>query len=250
MTCRICQVSIRYPGSEILARVRGQRSGHWWIRARSVAGTLCRASQTLAAAGDFVSDARRRTLSAGRWCWYVRWGGKGFVVSAEQQYAEVTTGALGALERSAELWKQGATRVTEQVGVVAKLPTPDLDEATDRYFDYLQRGIEVNRDLAKKWSGAISTLVDLARAQTSSAGEAVRGHAESVTDWISGAVDTAQKSAQEQADAIATARREQAHARYAGLSKTELTELLAQRDLPRTGTSDELIDRLVAADAQ
>lgn len=175
---------------------------------------------------------------------------RGFMVSAEQQYAEVRTGALGALERSAELWKQGATRVTEQVGVVVKLPMPDLDEATDRYFDYLQRGNEVNRDLAKKWSGAISTLGNLIRTQTSSLGEAIRGHTESITDWVSGEADTAQKSAREQAEAIATARREQARARYDGLSKTELTELLAERDLPRTGTNDDFIDRLVEADTQ
>jgi len=171
-------------------------------------------------------------------------------MSAEQQYAEVRTGALGALERSAELWKQGATRVTEQVGVVVEWPMPDLDEATDRYFDYLQRGIDVNRNFAKKWSGAIGTVADLLRTQTSSVGEAIRGHAESITDWISGEADTAQKSIREQADAIATARREQARARYDGLSKTELTELLAQRDLPRTGTNDELINRLVDADGQ
>jgi len=70
----------------------------------------------------------------------------------------------------------------------------------------------------------MSTLADLARTLASSVGEAIRGHAESITEWISGAAGTAQMSAREQADAIATAWREQAHARYDGLSKTELTE--------------------------
>ena len=35
---------------------------------------------------------------------------------------------------------------------------------------------------------------------------------------------------------------------YEGLTKAELSDKLAERDLPKTGTVDELIDRLVAAD--
>jgi hypothetical protein len=171
-------------------------------------------------------------------------------MSVQEQYADLTTGALGALERSAELWKQGATKVTDQVGVVSKMPLPDLDEAVDRYFEYLQRGIEVNRDFAKKWTDAVTTVSELAQTQTTALSDAVRGHADAITDWISGEADTAQKSAKAQADAISTAKREQARARYEGLSKAELADLLAQRDLPRNGTNDELIDRLVAADTQ
>ena len=176
-------------------------------------------------------------------------GGKGwFVMSVEQQFEDVTAGALTALGRSAELWKQGATRLTEQAGVVSKFPMPDLDEAMDRYFDYLKRGMEVNRDFAKKWTGAVGTWSDLLQVQIGSVGEAVRGHAESITAWVSGEADTAQKSAKAQADAISSAKRDQARARYEGLSKAELTDLLAQRDLPRNGTNDELVDRLVGAD--
>jgi len=172
------------------------------------------------------------------------------VVGAEQQYAEVTTGALTALERSAELWKQGTTRITEQVGLVSKMPMPDLDEAMDRYFEYLQQGIAVNRDFAKKWTGAVNDWSSVLQAQTTSVGDAIRGHSEAITEWISGEADTAQKSARAQADAISTAKRDQARARYEGLAKSELTELLAQRDLPRNGTIDELVARLVQADTE
>jgi hypothetical protein len=35
-----------------------------------------------------------------------------------------------------------------------------------------------------------------------------------------------------------------------GLSKAELSDLLARRDLPRTGNIDELIERLVEADSR
>ena len=116
-------------------------------------------------------------------------------MSVQEQYADLTTGALGALERSAELWKQGATKVTDQVGVVSKMPLPDLDQAVDRYFEYLQRGIEVNRDFAKKWTDAVTAVSELAQTQTTALSDAVRGHADAITDWISGEADTAQKSA-------------------------------------------------------
>src|SRR3954468_10410887 len=111
------------------------------------------------------------------------------------------------MERSAELWKQGATRLTEQVEVVSKLPMPDLDEAMDRYFEYLQQGIDVNRNFAKKWTGAMSTLSDVLQAQTTSVGDAIRGHSAAITEWITGEADTAQKSARAQADAISAAKR-------------------------------------------
>ena len=52
---------------------------------------------------------------------------------------------------------------------------------------------------------------------------------------------TAQRSAQAQADAISSAKRDQTRARYEGLSKA---------DLPRNGTNDELVDRLVDADTR
>ena len=41
---------------------------------------------------------------------------------------------------------------------------------------------------------------------------------------------------------------ERARARYEGLPKAELSDRLAQRDLPKTGNIDELIERLVEAD--
>jgi hypothetical protein len=38
--------------------------------------------------------------------------------------------------------------------------------------------------------------------------------------------------------------------RYEGPLKAELSELLAKRDLPKTGNIDELIERLVEADTR
>ena len=43
---------------------------------------------------------------------------------------------------------------------------------------------------------------------------------------------------------------ERARQRYEGLTKAELSDLLAKRDLPKTGNIDELIERLVEADSK
>jgi hypothetical protein len=172
------------------------------------------------------------------------------MASAEQQYLDVASGARSAVERSTDLWKQGAVRFSEQAGVVSKLPVPDLDEAFDRYFTYLQRGIEVNRELAKQWTNAFSTLINVPQIQADWLGKAVRGHSEAISDWVTGEVDTVEQAARAQAEAIAEAKTDQARARYQKLTKAELTDLLGQRDLPRNGTVDELVDRLVDADTQ
>lgn len=171
------------------------------------------------------------------------------MTSTEQRYADMASEAQSAVERSTELWKQGAVRLSEQAGMVSMLPLPDLDEAFDRYFSYLQRGVEVNRGLAKEWTAAVSTLSGAARSQLEAVSSGIRGHAEAIGDWITGEADTAVHSARKQADAIATAKREQARKRYQDLSKAELTDLLGERDLPKNGTVEELVDRLVDADS-
>jgi hypothetical protein len=43
---------------------------------------------------------------------------------------------------------------------------------------------------------------------------------------------------------------DRARQRYGGLIKAELSDLLAKRELPKTGNIDELIERLVEADSK
>ncbi len=43
---------------------------------------------------------------------------------------------------------------------------------------------------------------------------------------------------------------DKARERYEGLTKAELSDQLGQRDLPKTGNVDELVERLVEADSK
>ncbi len=72
--------------------------------------------------------------------------------------------------------------------------------------------------------GGGRTLSGIAREQAGSAGNLVRQRA-------TRAHDTARE-------------------RYEGRTKAELSDLLAERELPKSGTVDELVERLVEADSK
>jgi len=46
--------------------------------------------------------------------------------------------------------EEGAKTITDRADLVARMPTIDLTEAVTRYFEYEQRAVALNRDLAIK----------------------------------------------------------------------------------------------------
>ena len=93
--------------------------------------------------------------------------------------------------------------------------------------------------------------------QAESVGGLVREQAGSARDFVHEQAGKAEQAEQELAREARKAEREQArHAhekareRYEGLTKAELSDLLDQRHLPKTGNVDELVERLVEADSK
>ena len=182
-----------------------------------------------------------------------------------RQYSAAASQAREAVDNSADVWAQGARAVT---GRLFGLPRVDLVPAVERYFDLVQRAVEINRRLAVRWAEAAATLSGAVREQAGSAGEAVRDKAEAAADIAREQAENAERAAHQQAAKAEQAEKElarqarqaereharQAHARararYQGRPKAELSDLLAQRDLPKTGTIDELIERLAEADSR
>jgi glutamine synthetase type III len=171
------------------------------------------------------------------------------VTSLTRQYNTAASQARTAVEKTADLWTQRARTLAERF---SGLPQIDLVPAVERYFDFVQHTVELNRDLAVKWAQAASALPSVVREQAESAGkiaadkaataeQAAHEHAERATHELA---REARKIEREQA------RKAQAMARqrYEGLTKAELSDLLAERDLPKSGNTDQLIDRLVEAD--
>src|SRR5450755_1562390 len=169
--------------------------------------------------------------------------------SMTSQYSAVASQASDATERAAEFWTQGVGKLADRLP--ALLPQIDLVPAIERYFDFVQRAVTMNRSIAVEWAQAVGALSGAARDRAESASEAVRERAAS---------EQAEKAEKAQEELAREARRierqnareahEKARARYEGLPKAELSDLLAKRDLPKTGNVDELVERLVAADGK
>jgi SAP domain len=171
------------------------------------------------------------------------------MTSLTRQYSTAASQARTAVEKTAGLWTQGARTLTD---FLPGLPQIDLVPAVERYFDLVQRTVDLNRNLAVKWAEAANALPGAARERAESAGQAVRDKAAAAEQAAHEHVERATHELAAEARKIEReqARKAQAMARerYEGLTKTELSGLLAQRGLPKSGNVDELIERLVEAD--
>jgi hypothetical protein len=171
------------------------------------------------------------------------------VTSLTRQYNTAASQARTAVEKTADLWTQRARTLADRL---PGLPQIDLVPAVERYFNLVQRTVDLNRDLAVKWAEAASALPGVVREQAESAGEVAADKAATVEQ---AAHEHAERATHELAREARKIEREQARKaqamarqRYEGLSKAELSDLLAKRDLPKSGNVDQLIDRLVEAD--
>jgi hypothetical protein len=188
------------------------------------------------------------------------------MTSTTERYRAAASQSAGRVEKIADFWTQGAQKLSDYLP--AGLPQIDLVPAVERYFEFVQRTVDISRDLTLKWAEAAGTLSGVVHEQAESVGGVVREQAGSARDFVHEQAGKAEQAAREQADkaeqaqqALARearkAEREQArHAhekareRYEGLTKAELSDLLDQRKLPKTGNVDDLVERLVEADGK
>ena len=152
-------------------------------------------------------------------------------MTIQDQYIET-------FRQTQETWAETVKSFTNDVQRTFAQPTKffgyvDPNETIDQVFDFWEKSLEVQRDLAKQLVGA-----------SISAGEKVREQAESVGAALRQQADTVTATLQSAADAV----RVQAAKSYDDLTKAELQEELGARDLPKTGNVDELRERLVADD--
>ena len=58
--------------------------------------------------------------------------------------------------KSVECWKRGVRLFTDQVDLVARLPRIDLTEPVGRYFEFVQRAVDLNREVATRWAELVT----------------------------------------------------------------------------------------------
>ena len=195
------------------------------------------------------------------------------------QYSTAASRAGDAVEKAISLWTRGVRQVTDRTHVLERLPQVDLVPPVERYFDLVQRTVETNRGRAVRWAKSANALSDGARQRAESAGNVVRDGAESVDVLVRGKAGAVEQAAREESARAAKIARQQAEKterasqeparearlterdrsrqlhqrareRYQGMTKSELSDLLEERDLPKTGSRDELVDRLAEADVR
>ena len=220
------------------------------------------------------------------------------MTSMTRQYSSAASHARNAVEKTVDVWTEGARTVTDRL---PGLPQIDLVPAVERYFDLVQRTVDINRRVAVRWAEAAGTMSGVAREKAGAAGGVMREKAEEAGGIAreqavkaeqaareqalkaeqaekqlarqasqaefrqalkveraaherAGKAEQAEKQLARQASQAGRKRARQAHERarqrYEGLPKAQLSDLLAKRDLPKTGNIDELIERLVEADSR
>jgi hypothetical protein len=177
------------------------------------------------------------------------------MTSTTQRYRAAASQSASTAEKIADFWTQGSQRLSDYM--LPGLPQVDLVPVVERYFEFVQRTVDISRDLTIKWAEAAGTLSGAVREQAESVGGLVRGQAESAREFVHEQAGQAGQAEKELAREARQAEREQArHARdkarerYEALTKAELSDRLDQRNLPKTGNVDELVERLVEADSK
>ena len=188
------------------------------------------------------------------------------MTSTTERYRAAASQSASTVEKIADLWAQGSQQLTDRM--LPGLPQVNLVPIVERYFEFVQRTVDISRDLTLRWAEAAGTLSGTVREQAESVGGLVREQAESTRDFVHQQAGKAEQAAREQADKAEQAKQElareaskaereqarhahdKARERYEGLTKAELSDQLGQRDLPKTGNVDDLIERLVEADSK
>jgi hypothetical protein len=185
------------------------------------------------------------------------------MTSTTERYRAAASQSASTVEKIADFWTQGSKKLTDYVP--AGVPQVDLVPIVERYFEFVQRTVDISRDLTIKWAESAGMLSGVVREQAESVGGLVREQAGSARDFVHEQAGKAEQAAREQAELAEQAEKElarearkaerehahdKARERYEGLTKAELSDLLDKRDLPKTGNVDELIERLVEADSK
>jgi hypothetical protein len=177
------------------------------------------------------------------------------MTSTTERYRAAASRSAGTVEKIADFWTQGAQKLSNQLP--AGLPQFGLVPVVERYFELVQRTVDMSRDVTLKWAEAADTLSGTVREQAESARGFVHEQAGKAEEAAREQADKAEEAQKELAREARRVEREQARRahdkareRYEGLTKAELSDLLDKRNLPKTGTVDELVERLVEADGK
>ena len=103
------------------------------------------------------------------------------MTSTTERYRAATSQSASTVEKIADFWTQGSKRLTDYMP--AGLPQVNLVPFVERYFEFVQRTVDISRDLTIKWAESAGMLSGVVREQAESVSGLVREQAESARDF-------------------------------------------------------------------
>src|SRR5258708_26195441 len=128
-----------------------------------------------------------------------------YMTRMKRQYSAAASHARNAVEKTVDVWTEGARTVTDRL---FGLPQVDLVPAVERYFDLVQRTVDINRRVAVRWAEAAGTMSGVVREKAGSAGDVIRERAEAAGDIAREQAVKAQQTVREQAAKADQAKKE------------------------------------------
>ena len=120
------------------------------------------------------------------------------MTSNTERYRAAASQSASTVEKIADFWAQGSQRLSDYM--LPGLPQVDLVPAVERYFEFVQRSVDISRDLTLKWAQAAGTLSGAVRDQAESVSGLVREQAESARSFVHEQAGQAEQAAGEQAE--------------------------------------------------
>ena len=119
------------------------------------------------------------------------------MTSTTERYRAAASQSASTVEKVADFWTQGSKKLADYAP--AGVPQVDLVPIVERYFEFVQRTVDISRNLTIKWAEAAGTLSGVVRGQAESVGGLVRDQAESVGGLVHEQAESARDFAHEQA---------------------------------------------------
>jgi len=115
------------------------------------------------------------------------------MTSTTERYRAAASQSASTVEKIADFWTQGSQRLNDYM--LPRLPQVDLIPVVERYFEFVQRTVDISRDLTLKWAEAAGTLSGAVREQAESVGGLAREQAESTRDFVHEQASKAEQAA-------------------------------------------------------
>ena len=87
-----------------------------------------------------------------------------------------------ATDKTVDTFKQGARAMTDRLDFLATMPSLDFVEPVERYFDYLQKAVDLNREMLVRWAELASQMSGTLRDEAVKAGHTLEDKVEELAD--------------------------------------------------------------------